>query len=708
MKRLTSLLLTAVLLLSTLSAISFAEETVDVGYYNLADFEAASGTAIETFSEAPMFAEQVEAGTLPPVEERLPENPLVTKTMIEVGQYGGTLREVTINVDQDWHARHLNSANLIESPADPAWDASSSVFGVPYQPGVLESFGMSDDGLVFTGTIRKGLKWSDGEPVTTEDVAFRVNDVLLNKTLSPTPSNWLTWGGGETKLVIVDDYTFQFEFASPYGSFIECEIFMWPATYNKMMLPAHYLKEYHIDYADEAALTARMAEDGYAGIENWKEWFATKVNLYGQDNRYLDSGHSFPVLDPWVPTEDLGNGNVRFERNPYYYMVDEAGNQLPYIDSLVSTYVSDQEMQNMAIITGEVDVSCMSIAIDDYPLYKEHEAEGNYVAYALPDWVDQIFIICINSFAGIQPPALPSVGIEATESDLKYDEGLAEIYSDLRFRKALSIALNRDVFNETLFLGLGRPANTAPRTGAPFFEESMETQYAEYDPEGAKALLDEMGMIDVDGDGFRERPDGSPFTIKYEYFVITGASTPGVELCQRFWQDIGLRVDVKLVDNNYWWSNLQPNNVNEICTWWLSGSGGNPVQDWFFGPSMIVPLWGRYTQYKTMHDNGEMSDEDWETVMKYVPDWQVEMQDLRMALKAEASEEKRNEMIKRMWELVSDNLPIIGTVTEARAPIILNADLGNVENCQDKGYDYITVMEQAEQFFFKTEERRAN
>ena len=710
MKRTLSFALALALLLTLSSGMTFAsaEQAVAVGFYNLADYEAAAGTTIDSYGEAPELASKVEAGELPPVEERLPENPLVTKTLVSIGAYGGTLRSVSINIDQDWHMRHLNSANLIECPADPAWDVASSIFGVTLQPGILESFGMSEDALTFTGTIRKGIKWSDGEAVTTKDVAFFVNDVLLNTELNPVKRNWLTWGGTDTQFVIVDDYTFQFVFGSPYGSFIEAEVFMWPGVYSKFMLPAHYLEKYHTAYADEASILALMAQDGYTDIGEWKEWFAKKVALWGCDNRYLDMGHTFPVLDPWAPAEDLGNGNVRFDRNPYYYVIDEAGNQLPYVDSVVSTYVSDEEMQNIAIITGEVDLTCLSISIDDYPLYKEHEADGKYFAYALPDWIDQIFIVGFNANAGIQPPALPSIGIDETEVDTQYNPGLAEVYGDVRFRRAMSMALDRNVFNETLFLGLGRPANCAPRPGTPFFEESMETNYAQYDPAAAKALLDEMGMVDLDGDGWRERPDGEQFTMMYEYFVITGASTPGSELCKRFWEDVGIRVQLKLVDANYWWSNLQPNNVNEATTWWLSGSGANLVQDWFFGPSMLVPLWNRYTQYKAMYERGELSEDDWQTVLQYVPEWQIEMQDLKVAIKVESDPEKRNEIAKRMWQLVSEYLPIIGTVTECRAPLIVSADLGNVENCEEMGYNYITVMEQAEQFYFKTDDRRAD
>lgn len=712
MKRILSLVLTLALLLPLMSSVALSESApaVEPGFYNQADYEAVSGGKIEGYSEAPKLADKVAAGELPPVEERLPENPLVTKTLVNVGEYGGTLREATINIDQDWHLRHLNAANLIECSANPAWDTVSSVFGVPFQPGILESFGMSEDGLVFTGTIRKGLKWSDGEPVTTKDVEFCIKDLYLNKKTYPVAKTWLTWGGGNTELVVVDDYTFQFKFASPYGSFIEAELFLWPGTYNRIMLPQHYLKKYHIDYADEASLLEYMKEEGFTSLDEWAEFFNKKVKLWGCDNPFMDCGRVFPVLNPWVIVEDLGNGNHRLERNPYYYMVDEAGNQLPYIDNIVATYVSDEEMQSMAIISGDVDVSCMTIGIEDYPLFKSHEADGNYRTLPLPDYLDQVFVVGFNANAGIKPPVLATDASTSTEADVdvSYDSGLAEIYGDVRFRRAMSIALDRNVFNETLFLGLGRPAQVAPRPGTPFYKEGMEESYAEYDPEGAKALLDEMGLKDVNGDGWRERPDGTPFKIRFEYFVITAASTPGAELCKRFWEEVGVQTELKLVDANYWWSNLQPNNVNEATTWWLSGSGANLLQEWFLGPSMLVPLWNRYTMYKNAHDLGEVSDADWEAILQYVPEWQREMQDLKMQLKVEADEEKRNEIATRMWELQAEYLPIIGVVTESRAPLVINADIGNVETAEEMGLNYIAVMEQAEQFYFKTEERRAN
>lgn len=680
-----------------------AKGDVKTGYYNLADFEKQTGKTLKKFNEAPVLAAKVKSGALPPVEKRLPENPLVLRTLDKVGTYGGTLRFNSINIDSDWHLRHINAANLIEMPADSAWDVVSTVFGAPHQPGIFEKSGMSTDGTVFSATIRKGLKWSDGFPVTTDDVSFKINDVLLNKELSPVATEWLTWGGGKTEYKVIDKYSFEFKFAKPYGAFIESEVSLWPGTYSRLMLPKHYLEKYHKTYAKEADILTFMKQDKYTTIQEWPEFFGRKTAFFGCDNIKMDNGKPTPTLNPWIIIQDLGNGNYLLDRNPYYYMVDQEGNQLPYIDQLKRTYVADKEIENMAIISGQVDLSCMTIAIDSYPLYKQHEKDGNYNALPLSAWQDQIFITGFNTEASQVPVQLSSIKLNKNPKEAdktSYDAGLKVVYGDVRFRRAMSVALDRKTMNKTLFLGLGRPAQVAPRPGTPFYQKGMEEAYAQYDVAMANKLLDEMGMKDTNGDKWRERPDGKPFTMKYEYFVITGASTPGAELCKRYWGDVGIKVDLKLVDTTYWWESLQPNNLNEATTWWLAGSGANLLQPWFLGPSMLTPMWGNYTQYK-----GKVSDADWKLILEHVPQWQRDMQDLRLQLKMEPNEQKRIEIGTKMWKLQAEWLPIIGVATDTKSPLIISKDIGNVEMAMDRNYNYITVMEQSEQFFFKNASR---
>jgi peptide/nickel transport system substrate-binding protein len=690
---------------TTSEAFEVKEGDVSPGYYNLDDFTAQTGKQLTEFKESPMLASKVSSGDLPPVKERLPDNPCVFRTIEEVGEYGGTMRFTSINIDQDWHLRHINAANLIEQQPNPAWDTVSTVFGVTRQPGILEDYSMSADGMVFRATIRKGLKWSDGVPVTTEDVKFRINDIYLNKDLSPVAPSWLIWGGSATQLNIVDANTFELKFSKPYGSFIEAFVTLWPGTFQRFLIPKHYMEKYHPAYNSEENILGYMETDGYVDMGEWREWFNRKVGFFGCDNTLMDA-HGFPpTLNPWTLVEDLGNGSYRLERNPYFYMVDQDGNQLPYIDGLRRSFVTNEEVDNMAIISGEVDISCMTLSIENFPLYKDNEDNGNYFALPLPAYQDQIFITGFNANAGIRPPRLTSV-TGAVEDELPedsaYNPELADVYGDVRFRRAMSLALDRKVFNETLFLGLGRPAQVAPRPGTPFFTQAMEDSYAAYDPDQAKALLDEMGM-EYGADGWRMTPGGNPFKVMYEYFVITGASTPGAELCKRYWEDVGIQVEVKLVDTSYWWEVLQPNNMNEATTWWLAGSGANLLQNWFLGPSMLVPLWNRYTQYI----DSEISEDDWNNlVLPYVPEWQREMQDLKIALLSEPVPEKRIAIGTRMWELQAEWLPIIGTVTEARSPLILSKDIAGMDCAEDMGFNYISVMEQSEIFWFRNPARK--
>lgn len=648
------------------------------GFYNLSDFEKLAGSSIADFTEAPMLAERVASGELPPLDERLPDTVLVMKTLGGIGEYGGTLQYSSFNTDQDWHFRHLSILNLIETPASSAYDALSTVLGAPMQPGVLESFSMSPDGYVFNARIREGMKWSDGVPVTTADITFAIEDVFRNEELFPTSKAWLRWGGEQTKYEALDDYSFRFTFAKPFGIFMESELKLWPAIYTRIMYPAHYLKKYHRDYASEADLLAEMEALEYTSLDEWPEFFNTKTDIFGVDYFQLDNGEEFPTLRPYNPVEDLGNGSFLYARNPYYPVVDEAGNQLPYIDYLQRTYVSDEEVLNMSIISGQTDMQTYTLTIDNYPLYKEHEADGNYTAMPLNAWQDQIILFIFNMYPD--------------------DESLREVYGDVRFRRAMSVALNRETMTEALYLGLGRPAQVAPRPGTPFYEEGMEEAWAQYDPDLAKKLLDEMGMTDRDGNGWRERPDGTPFTMNYEYFVITGASTPASELAQRYWQEVGVKVDVKQIDPGYYWSGLYPNNEQEATTWWLAGSGVNLVNPWFVGFQISTPKW--FELFEAMDTETEQEVRD------RMPDWAQEVVENYIALKSEPDEAKRNVIGTRIWQAQAEWLPSIGVATATKTPFVVSNDIGNVEMAMEMEYNMITLLEFSEIWYFKNPDRR--
>lgn len=663
----------AALLIGSLTAAA-NWQSVEIGFYNLSEFEELSGTAVPAYSDSPILADRVAEGLLPPVAERLPAEPLVQVPWSEIGAYGGTLRYSELNINADWYLRHINNVHLIQQPANPSFDLYG-VIGAPTQPGVLDHFEMNEDGTVFTGRIREGLRWSDGVPVTTADIHYRIHDEYLNKEVHEVLPDWLNWGGIQTELEIVDDYTFRFVFGTPYGSFINNTLQAWHGRWARIITPAHYMKQFHVDYADWDRLHELMQQQGFEEREEWGRFYATPAGMFGVDFIGTPDSVGFtgvdmhPTLDPYVVIQDLGNGDWLLERNPYFFMVDPEGQQLPYIDRLRRTYVSDQEMMNLNIISGSTDVQGFGLSVEDYPLYARHQASMGYNLLALPAWQDHLIVYPI------------SMNHE--------DPVIEELLRDPRFRQALSLALDREHMKESMFLGFGRPAQVAPRPGTPFYEDGMEEAFAEYDPDRARQLLDEAGMIDQNGDGWRQLPDGRNFVMPFDFFVITAASVPSAELAQRYWEDVGIRVDVRQVDIGYWFQ-MQAADQTVATTWWLAGSGFYHPGNWFWNIGRGWEAW--------MNSDGELGKEP--------PSVGKQLLNAKFRLEAAADDDTRMEAAREIWELQSEWLFIIGTVMAPLVPFVYSEDMANIGIAEEKEFTNVTILDHATQWFFRNPERR--
>ena len=211
--------------------------------YNLDDYTAVTGKSITHFSESPLLTARVAAGELPPVEERLPDNPIVVIPWETIGTYGGTLRYTATSPSGDTYLRYFNEAPLVETRPEPGTSNIVKYINATLDPGVLEYWDQDDEARRFTFRIRRSLKWSDGAPVTTEDVRFCIEDIVFDRELYPVPQEWSEWGGARVKLEIVDRYTFRLEFASSYGIFVQ-RMAQWRWWW--FMLPSHYLKPSHV------------------------------------------------------------------------------------------------------------------------------------------------------------------------------------------------------------------------------------------------------------------------------------------------------------------------------------------------------------------------------------------------------------------------------------------------------------------------------
>lgn len=262
-----------------------------------------------TYHESPMLTALVEAGELPPVEERLPANPRVVEPFKEVGEYGGAMRMGFVGNNPGWGG--LWYVTGWENLASWAPDFSGVV------PNIAESWEVSDDVREYTFHLREGMKWSDGAPFTADDIMFYIEDILFNEELSPAgPSaDWLPReGAAEFRAEKIDDYTVKFIFANPYGTFLYT-LPQWNGRHITWF-PKHYLSQFHADYNPNVADLVAETE----GAEDWVSLFNIKASGPTEDTNNYFNNLERPLLFPWVPTSVLGGSTeMNMVRNPYYF-----------------------------------------------------------------------------------------------------------------------------------------------------------------------------------------------------------------------------------------------------------------------------------------------------------------------------------------------------------------------------------------------------
>ena len=460
--------------------------------------------------ESPMLAEMVAAGELPPLDERLPVNPVVVEVIEELGAYGGTWdMAVTGQADANGATSYSHEPWVIYDDTCSEW-----------KPNLAEAVEISDAGKTFTFTIREGHKWSDGEPFTTEDIMFWYEGIAMNPEVSPSPPNILMAGGEPAVIEAIDDYTFSVTFAEPNGLFLPDLAFVFGD--NIQTYPAHYLKQFHADYADADALAALVEEGGF---EDWVQLISAKLDANVATNPDM------PTLRAWKLT-DIGPPWI-FERNPYYYKVDTAGRQLPYIDQWRLQAVEDGQMVTLKAIAGELSYQARSVSFTDLPLYMQNQEQGDYRVIKAPTEHPLGLTIFPNqNYAG----------------DDEFMKGLLE---DIRFRKALNLAIDRDELNELIYLGEnGDVADAFPLLA----DEPELFAHLTYDPDAAKALLDEIGL-ETDSNGMRLNPDGDPIVLSLD--VFSGQSyMDGSQLVASYWEEIGLQTSLEEISYDLWWPRI--------------------------------------------------------------------------------------------------------------------------------------------------------
>lgn len=585
--------------------------------------------AAQPYSEAPMLHQQVADGELPPVGERLPTVPMVVGPGVlmaedhvdwEPGVYGGVLRSV--NPSPNWHPDYFMA--LTESlVAGPGFDTTN------LQGNVLESFTVTDDNTLFTFRMREGLRWSDGAPVTTEDIRFTFEDVLLNEELTPYfPAHFRSGGnpaGSRMELEILDDYTFTLAFDEAYGEFLTALAVTSWVSYQELLKPSHYLKAYHIEYTS----LEDMAEDLAAQEldDEWWELFLSKDIVHWSITNAAAAG--FPVLSAWMPVEGP-SGVLLFERNPYYFKVDTEGNQLPYIDYLETHEVTDWDVAQMRIISGEVDYISAGANIAHMPMYREHGPDTGFFASLHPGLSDRVFFL-----------------------NLTYDDpAWREVVQDVRFRKALSMAIDRDEIADTVYLGMASITDTVP---------------AEFDPEAAAALLDEIGLDRRDSEGYRLGPDGEVFDVFIEVAEMADITSISQILVEQL-SDVGLQATMRIRSDALLGQRRQANEAIAGIQW-LHNRGG--WANGLFRDYLPSSIWAR--SWELWYASGGADGEE-------PPEWVQEIYSIHdRIMRTLPTSEEGMQAVADVYRWTEENVPFI-TLVSALEPVVFNENLGNVPN----------------------------
>jgi peptide/nickel transport system substrate-binding protein len=612
---------------------------------------AASGDTLDA-KEAPMLAEMVAAGTLPPLEERLPVNPLVVEPVESLGQYGGTWRSgLRGGQDTAWLTRILGYDYLVRW--DPEW--------TEVIPNIAESFESNADATEYTFYLREGMKWSDGEPFTANDILFWYEAVIADEEYVSTHpvASWLKTGDDPVVVEVVDDYTVKFIFSAPNGLFLQR--LATPSGLDPTRYPRHYCSQFHAAFTDD--LDAAIAENEATGWVNLFELKCGSVPGTPYDSVWYNA--DLPTLFAWdITTPYDGNSTqVVAERNPYYWKVDPEGRQLPYIDRLVAEIGDDVQVLVLRAMNGEIDMQDRHIAsLDNKAVFADNMEAGDYR-----------FFETIPS----------SMNTNAIAFNLTHKDPVKrEIFQNKDFRIALSHAINRQEIIDVVYVGQGEPYQLAPRPTSPFYNERLAKQYTEYDPDLANEILDGI-FPDKNSEGIRLGPDGNPIVFNVEVDATQLDRINVLELISGYWEDVGVKANIVSEDRSLLYTRKN-GNEHDVAVW--GGDGGLDVilePRWYFpfsDESWYAEAW--VTWYNNPSGEGALAaPEEPPAATKR----QMELYD---QIKASGDPAEQEALMKEILEIAADEFYAIGISLPSTGYGIVKNNFHNVPSPHPNAWLY--------------------
>jgi len=634
------------------------KESPGVKIYNSpGEYQKATGKKITRYNESPMLAELVKGKKLPPVEERLPKNPVVVVPLEEIGQYGGTWNMAVTG-------RSYALASLLTGRIANMELLQYDFSGTKLLPNLVDRWKVSRDAKTYTLHFREGLKWSDGEPFTTDDIMFWYKEVLPNKELTSTPPAELIMGGKLVEIRQIDKYTIEFKLPISNGVFLHSLQMASQSAFP--LLPKHYLKQFHPNYTPMEKLNEMAKKEGF---DTWYKLFWDKSNFPYYTNPEC------PVLRMWKLVS-VTPSRVVAERNPYYWKVDTEGNQLPYIDRIVIDIVSNPEVVLMKAVSGELSMQTFHLSLANYPLLKEGEKKGGYRVLLWPSTVADAVLLINHTY--------------------NEDPVIAKLLNDARFKRALSLAINREEINQLFAFGLARAVQLSPASVDPVYEKRYAEAYSKFDPASANKILDSMGLNKRDIDGYRLRPDGKRLSISVLIVPDWPMHSDICEMLRKYWRDIGIELIIQSASfelrNQRISGNLHQINLWKIDTLfyphYLNLARG-AMSAFTQEANALGPLWSEWE--RSGGKSGIKPPDDYFKVKEY----------LERAVSA-SSEKERIFYAKKMWDLYARNLWSIGILQQIPIPIVVKNNFRNVPDNLPQSWALRTPVNGCvEQFFIK-------
>lgn len=589
---------------------------------------------------------------LPSLADRLPSEPLVVAPYDSIGKYGGTfdmLSNATESGTSDMMAvRHVNLVRYSD-------DLETIV------PNVAKGWEWNDDFTQLTFFLRKGQKWSDGEPFGAADVEFWYENLAIDTNVREKPKDYVLVGGKPMTVDVIDAQTVRFNLPSPKPGLLS----HFANHYAQGFQPKHFLGQWHPAVNPDADANAQKLgfENGYAAIAAYygsSDWMDTPTPmLTNSDKLGILPLHAAPTLESHIVIAESTEGR-HFVANPYFYMVDTAGNQLPYINEQDELFVGNAEVRLLKLMNGEVSFKQQALNLDHAPVLLENQEKSNFTVVLKPE-------VAMSTFA-----------FNVTSEDLEK----RKVFGDLRFRQAMSVAINRDEINEVVFFGTGTTQQYIGFSPTPSFVDEKWTQhYAQFDPKLANKLLKEMGMKDVDGDGYLDLLDGSPLVLNLQV-ATQSMSIKQVELIGQHWAAVGINNTVKEVTTDEFRSAMSSNQLD--VTMYLKGQ---PLAVILGISELFIPPYDNYFNQRTAMLWGEYLDSDGASGVKPPPYAYEMMEDISAFQAATAGTAESNRVGKKLVKTLTESLLFIGTVKSA-SPVYHSNTVKNFPDYKTASYSY--------------------